>query len=171
MAVCPLTPCEPPFGLATVQLRLVNDQSVGGAFSVTVYVWKVVMLSKSCSFVPPDVVRLKLDSGFGLAVKPNVAFPPVVFFTMWMKPGKMTASAESERSWLPPEPSRSTRRVWYGEPGMVMAASVSPQPPEPLPVFRCAMWPPHARTGFATLAVKWILMAADLSPVKPVPEE
>ena len=28
-----------------------------------------------------------------------------------IEPGKITASAESERSWLPPEPSRSTKRV------------------------------------------------------------
>jgi hypothetical protein len=38
-----------------------------------------------------------------------------------MLPGKMTASAERERSWLPPDPSRSISRVWYGEPEMATA--------------------------------------------------
>ena len=75
----------------------------------------------------------------------------------------MTASAESERSWLPPEPSRSIRRVWYGEPGMRPRNSPCPSPGA------TAMWPPHARTGLATLAVKVIVIRADLSPEKPVP--
>src|SRR5512143_1334771 len=125
------------------------------------------MLSKSCSPVPPTVVMLKFVSGLGLAVYPNVAFEVLgdVFFTMWMKPGKTTASAERERSWLPPEPSRSIRRVWYGEPGIATAELVRPQS------LRVAMCPPQASTGFVTLAVNVILMAADLSPVKPVPAE
>src|SRR3954471_6331446 len=121
------------------------------------------MLSKSFSAVPPTVVRLKFANGVGLAVKGKVAFPPVVFLMMWMNPGKMTASAESERSWLPPDPSRSRSRVWYGEPEIATAELPRPQS------LRVAMWPPHASTGFATLAVKLITMLADLSPENPPP--
>src|SRR5678816_3719509 len=33
------------------------------------------------------------------------------------------------------------------------------------------MWPPHARTGLATLALNVITMEADLSPRNPVPVE
>src|SRR5690349_12570324 len=80
-----------------------------------------------------------------------------------MEPGKITASAESERSWLPPLPSRATRRMWYGEPVMAMAELPAPQS------VRVAICPPQARTGFATLAVKVIVICADLSPEKPVP--
>ena len=36
----------------------------------------------------------------------------VACFTTVIEPGKMTASAESERSWFPPEPSRAISRVW-----------------------------------------------------------
>ena len=80
-----------------------------------------------------------------------------------IEPGKMTASAESERSWFPPLPSRSISRVWYGEPEIATAESSAPQS------LRVEMWPPHASTGFATVAVKVIVILADLSPVKPVP--
>src|SRR4051812_43246345 len=79
--------------------------------------------------------------------------------------GKMTASAESERSWLPPEPSRSRRRLWYGEPEMEIAELPAPH------AWRVAMCPAQASTGLATLAVNVITMLADLSPVKPVPVE
>ena len=75
----------------------------------------------------------------------------------------MTAPSESERSWLPPAPSRSIRRVWYGEPGMETAEFVRPQSA------REAMWPPQASTGLATLAVKVTAIRADLSPTKPAP--
>ena len=86
-----------------------------------------------------------------------------VSFTIVIEAGKMTASADSERSWFPPEPSRSIRRVWYGEPEIATAELSAPQS------WRVAMWPPHASTGFATLAVKVIVICADLSPTKPVP--
>src|SRR5438034_10756497 len=126
------------------------------------------MLSKAVLPVPPLVLIEKLLRGLGLAVKPND--PSIVlgvfgnvFFTMWMNPGKTTASADNERSWLPPEPSRPTSRVWYGEPVMATAEFRSPQ------FGREAMWPPHARTGFATLAVKVIVIRADLSPLNPEP--
>src|SRR4051794_5053441 len=123
------------------------------------------MLSKSFSAVPPTVVRLKFANGVGLAVKGKVAFPPVVFLMMWMKPGKMTASADSDRSWLPPDPSRSSSRVWYGEPEMVTAELPGPQ------FCRVAICPPHASTGFARAAEKVITMLADLSPTNPAPFE
>src|SRR5436190_23939449 len=71
---------------------------------------------------------------------------------MWMNPGKMTASAESERSWLPPDPSKSINRVWYGDPGIEIAELVRPQS------CRVAMRPPQARTGLPTDAVKLIRM-------------
>src|SRR3954469_13566937 len=113
--------------------------------------------------VPPTVVRLKFDSGAGPAVKPKVSLPLVVSLMMVIEPGKTTAAADSERSWLPPEPSRAMSRVWYGEPEMFTAEFNSPQSA------RAAIWPPQARTGLATLAVKVIVMRADLSPLKPVP--
>src|SRR2546421_7493871 len=113
--------------------------------------------------VPPQS-RLKLGGERGvLSVKPNG--PPVTpvpqALLIVSEPGKMTAAAESERSWFPPEPSRSTSRVWYGDPGMVTAELVVPQSN------RVEMCPPHASTGFATLVVKVIEILADLSPVKP----
>ncbi len=127
-----------------------------------------MIVLKSFTAVPPTVVRLKLASGLGPAVKANVAFPPVVFFTMRMKPGKMTAAADSERSWLPPAPSRSIRRVWYGEPEMATAELLRPQS------LRLAMWPPQARTGLATMAVNVIVIRRELSPAgkhRPPPIE
>src|SRR5215475_11552081 len=106
--------------------------------------------------VPPLVVIEQLFNGVGLAVNPNVASPPVVFLMTWMKPGKMTASAESERSWFPPAPSRSINRVWYGEPEIDTAEPVRPQS------VRVEMWPPQARTGLEVVATKLIVIAADL---------
>src|SRR5436190_18596885 len=82
---------------------------------------------------------------------------------MVMAPGKITASFEIERSWLPPVPSRSMGRVWYGEPGMASAELLAPQSS------RVEMCPPQASTGLATLAVKVRVIRADLSPVKPAP--
>ena len=82
---------------------------------------------------------------------------------MVIEPLKMTASAESERSWLPPEPSRSIRRVWYGEPGNRNRELSAPQS------IRVEMCPPQASTGLAWLAVNLIEILADLSPVKPAP--
>src|SRR3954447_19504732 len=82
-----------------------------------------------------------------------------------MNPGKTTAAADSERSWFPPEPSRSSSRVWYGEPEIATAELPGP------PSLRVAMCPPHASTGFARVAVKEMTTLADLSPVNPVPVE
>ncbi len=79
----------------------------------------------------------------------------------WWPPAAI--SAESERSWLPPEPSRSIKRVWYGEPGIATAEFPEPQSA------RVAMCPLQASTGFATVAVKVIVILADLSPAKPAP--
>ena len=90
--------------------------------------------------------RLKLVGESGLlSVKPNG--PPVTpvpqALLIVSEPGKMTAAAESERSWLPPEPSRSIRRVWYGDPEIATAEALTPQSN------RVEMCPPQARTGFA----------------------
>src|SRR5947207_178597 len=96
----------------------------------------------------PSSTRLKFVSGDGDAVKPKLVEPfGVASLMMVIEPGKITASAESDRSWLPPEPSRSTSRVWYGDPEIEIAELPRPQS------WRVAMWPPHASTGFATLAV------------------
>src|SRR5512147_869865 len=118
----------------------------------------------------PSSTRLKPDSGAGDAVNANDVEPfGVASLMIVIEPGKMTASAESERSWLPPDPSRSIRRVWYGEPGIAVAARSSPHPPEPPPARRWAMWPPHASTGFTAEAVKVIVIRALLSPANPEP--
>src|SRR5262245_26089544 len=112
----------------------------------------------------PSSVSGKFDSGEGLAVNgKDVAPLGCASFTIVIEPGKMTAAADSERSWFPPEPSRSINLVWYGDPGIATAELPSPQSA------RVAMCPPHASTGFATFAVKLIVSRADLSPAKPDP--
>src|ERR1700741_4744285 len=114
----------------------------------------------------PSSTRLKFESGAGLAVKPKDVEPSgVACFTMVMEPGKMTASSLRERSWLPPDPFRSSRREWYGEPVIAIAELFWPQS------WREAMWPPQASTGFATFDVNVIVMLALLSPLKPAPFE
>jgi hypothetical protein len=61
----------------------------------------------------PSSTRLKFDSGAGLAVKLKEVEPSgVACLMIVMDPGKMTASSLRERSWLPPVPFRSSRRVW-----------------------------------------------------------
>src|SRR3954451_11444097 len=93
--------------------------------------------------VVPSSTSEKLVNGAGDAVNPNEAeLSGVACFTTVSEPGKMTASADSERSWLPPPPSRLTSRVWYGEPEMATAELLGPQSG------RVEMWPPQARTGF-----------------------
>ena len=78
--------------------------------------------------VVPSSVRLKLDSGEGVAVKLNWVEPSgEACLMIVIDAGKITAAAESERSWLPPEPSRSMRRVWYGEPEIATAELAMPQ--------------------------------------------
>src|SRR4051794_26126263 len=95
----------------------------------------------------PSSTRLKLVRGVGEAVNPNDVGPSgVASLIIVMVAGKMTAAADSDRSWLPPAPSRFRSRVWYGAPEMLTAELPAPQS------FRVAMWPPHARTGLATLA-------------------
>ena len=62
-----------------------------------------------------------------VAVNGNaIAASGTASFKMVIVAGKMTAAADSDRSWLPPEPSRSIKRVWNGEP--VMAAAEFPKP-------------------------------------------
>src|SRR6266536_1566420 len=115
----------------------------------------------------PSSTREKAARGEGLAVNGNEVAPlTLASLTIVTEPRKMTASAESERSWLPPEPSRSTNRVWYGDPGMATHELFAPQSS------RVEMCPPHASTGLAWVAVKVIEMRLELSPVgKAVPPE
>ena len=114
--------------------------------------------SASSSRMKLDGVRLPVD----VKLKSWASFGTASLM-MVIEPGKMTASAESERSWFPPPPSRSVSLMWYGEPVMETAALPAPQ------LTRVAMWPPQARTGFATVVVKLIVIRAVLSPRKPVP--
>src|SRR6266496_5761988 len=87
----------------------------------------------------PSSTRLKFVSGAGEAVKPKLVDPFGVASLMTViDPGKITASADSDRSWLPPDPSRSMRRVWYGEPEIATAELFAPQ------FCRVEMCPPHA---------------------------
>src|SRR6266542_320906 len=93
----------------------------------------------------PSSTRLKFVSGDGDPVKLKLVDPFGVASLMTViDPGKITASADSDRSWLPPAVSRSMRRVWYGEPEIAIAELPEPQS------CREEMWPPHASTGFAT---------------------
>src|SRR5262245_44461162 len=112
----------------------------------------------------PSSTRLKFASGAGDAVKPKLVEPfGVASLMIVMLPGKMTASADSDRSWLPPLPSRLIRRMWYGEPEIAVAELPGPQSA------RVEMWPPQAITTFAEAAVKVIAICADLSPTNPAP--
>ena len=70
----------------------------------------------------------------------------------------MTAELEVERSWLPPLPSRLSRRMWYGDPVIASADLFAPQS------FRVATCPPQASTGVLVAAVKVIVMLVELSP-------
>src|SRR5438874_6082356 len=123
------------------------------------------MLLKAFVFaVVPSSTRLKFVSGDGEPVKLKLVDPfGVASLMIVIEPGKTTASAESERSWFPHEPSRSMRRVWYGEPEIATAELLAPQSA------RAEMWPAQASTGSTWLAVNVIVSLADLSPAKPVP--
>ena len=58
----------------------------------------------------PSSTSEKLVSGEGDPVNGKEVEPfGIASFTIVMDPGKITASTESERSWLPPFPSRSSR--------------------------------------------------------------
>jgi hypothetical protein len=60
----------------------------------------------------PSSTSEKFVTGDGEPVKENDVDPlGVASLTMVIEPGKMTASAERERSWLPPEPSRAIKRM------------------------------------------------------------
>src|SRR5438093_13762754 len=108
--------------------------------------------------VVPSSTTEKLARGDGDAVNANGVLPlGVASLMILIEPGKMTASAESDRSWLPPLPSISMSRVWYGDPEMATAELVTPQSS------RVAMWPPHASTGLAELAVNVIVICVELS--------
>ena len=82
----------------------------------------------------------------------------VAVFTIVIEPGKTTAAAERLRSWAPPEPSRDTKLVWYGDPEIVTAELTRPQSS------LLEMCPPQARTAVDPLAVKLIAMLVELSP-------
>src|SRR5262245_52163036 len=93
------------------------------------------------------VVKLKSWASFGTAS-----------FTTVIWPGTITASVDRDRSWLPPWPSMSRKRMWYDDPLMVPAELPSPQ--------SCwvAMWPPQASTGFVAVAVNVMVMLVWLLP-------
>src|SRR4051794_1240279 len=115
----------------------------------------------------PSSTRLKEPSGEGEAVKRKLVEPLGVASLMTViEAGKITASADREWSWLPPDPSRSISRVWYGEPEIETAELFAPH------WERDAMCPPQASTASAEEAVKVIVIARDLSPVgNPAPPE
>ena len=115
----------------------------------------------------PSSTTEKFASGAGDAVNGNDVGPSgVACLMIVIDPGKITASAESDRSWFPPLPSRSMSRVWNGEPGMADAEFNAPQSD------REAMWPPQASTGLAWLAENVMVMLRELSPVgKAAPPE
>src|SRR4051812_30446838 len=117
------------------------------------------MLLKSLVFAEvPLSTSEKLESGAGDAVNGKEVEPSgLACFTIVIEPGKMTASAESARSWLPPDPSSPRRLVWWGEPEMATAELFRPQSA------RLEMWPAQARTGFAWVAVNWIVIWRELS--------
>ena len=95
--------------------------------------------------------RLKPVRGAGEAVNGNDVVPSgVASLMIVIEPGKTTAAADSARSWFPPLPSSEITRVWNGSPEMVTAELSNPQST------RVEMCPPHASTGFATLALKVI---------------
>src|SRR4051794_10532730 len=97
----------------------------------------------------PSSTSEKLISGAGEPVKEKDVEPSgVACFTTLREPGKITASADSDRSWFPPEPSRPISRVWYGAPVIATAELFAPQSR------RLEMCPPQASTGFAVAAVK-----------------
>jgi hypothetical protein len=123
-------------------------------------------LLKTCVFaLVPSSTREKFASGGeGVAVKLKLVGPSgMASLMMVIEPGKTTASLESERSWLPPEPSSPSNRMWYGEPEMVTAELVEPQS------WRVEMWPPQASTGLLVVAVNVSVSCADVSPAKPGP--
>ena len=60
----------------------------------------------------PSSTRVKFVRGDGEPVKEKTVEPfGVASLIMVIEPGKITASAERERSWFPPEPLRSIRRM------------------------------------------------------------
>src|SRR5690349_16750804 len=76
----------------------------------------------------------------------------------------MTASVESERSWLPRLPRlQPTRLMWYEEPEMPPAERGVPSALKPHSQ-RLAMWPPQASTALELLAVKRTLICVSDVP-------
>src|SRR5437763_248917 len=98
---------------STEQFTAPNCQSAGIGVSLTVYVVNAVMPPNVLVFAAvPSSTSEKLMRGAGLAVNGNEVDPfGVASLMIVMDPGKITASAESERSWAPPLLSRSTNAV------------------------------------------------------------
>src|SRR5438132_4137068 len=95
--------------------------------------------------VVPSSTSEKFVRGEGLAVKAyEVEVSGFACLMIVMLPGKIAASFDRARSWFPPPPFTSIRRVWNGEPEMAIAAFAAPQSR------RVAMCPPHVSTGFVT---------------------
>jgi hypothetical protein len=165
VVVVELVENEPPFGLVIEQVIASNAHPFGIGVSFTVYVWKFVMLLNNFVLAAvPSSSREKFASGDGEAVKGNGVDPlGVASLMIVIDPGKTTASAERDRSCDPPDPSRSTRAVWYGEPEIATAELFKPQSE------RDEIWPAQASTGLSWAAVNVIVICAVLSPAKPDP--
>src|SRR5689334_1402268 len=99
LTVVPLFVYTPPLGLVKVHDTELKFQLVG-IVSVTMYVWNFVMLLKTFVFaVVPSSTSGKFVNGAGEAVKGKLVGPlGVASLTIVIEPGKVTASAESERS-------------------------------------------------------------------------
>ena len=161
VTVVPLGLALPPFGEVTLQLMESSAHPEGIGPSVIVYppAGKTVILLKTLVFaLVPSATSEKFARGDGLALKGNEVEPcGFACFRIVIEPGKMTASADKDRSWLPPFPSRSINRVWYGEPGIETAELLRPQS------LLVAICPPQANTA-VEFAVKVMVMRVELSP-------
>jgi hypothetical protein len=105
---------EPPFGLVTVHETESNVQAGGIGVSLMVYVWlKSWMPLNTCVLeLVPSSTSEKFASGDGDAVKLKLVDElGIASLMIVIEPGKMTASADSERSCCPPEPFRPSDRM------------------------------------------------------------
>src|SRR5262249_12421145 len=106
----------------------------------------------------PSSMRLKFERPVPVVVKEKAWLESGLASLMTgMRAGKVAASLESERSWLPPLPSRAIRRVWNGEPEMATTELADPQSG------RRAICPPQVRTALAAVALKLMVMRVELS--------
>jgi hypothetical protein len=104
---------DPPLPLVAEHEIESKPHPAGMGVSLTVYVASARMLPKSLVFAEvPSSTSEKFVSGEGDPVNAKLVDPSgVACLMIVIEAGKKTAPAESERSWLPPLPSRSTSRV------------------------------------------------------------